>query len=315
VVEKGGEGGDVCISFQGQNSVIETRFELEAARAREKQLLAEMSVLKERLQGAEASTLGVQKERDELWEQVAASRRALAAANEELLKVEEVGRFLESVNLELMCQVREFERQREQWEGGGQSVKRPQSESRWRSMGEALRDWGDGHGGAGGEQQEQEDMQAQPRRRAGQSGCQSVEAYVRRIADALPPPLDALVQGVLLEVAGCSTLARQRDGAQEEGADDAAVPDVSWLGGAEEGEEDKRGEERGDEYGRGGGAAWRRRLASRSFRAAQLVMEGHFLLTLTAILMDNRQFTVIFLPLSPEGLEPSTLAHLNASDL
>ena len=92
------------------------------------------------------------------------------------------------------------------------------------------------------------------------------------------------------------------------------MPDVSWLGGAEEGEEEKLRGERGDGYGRGGGVAWRRRLASRSFRAAQLVMEGHFLLTLTAILMDNRQFTVIFLPLSPEGLEPSTLAHLNASD-
>ena len=180
-------------------------------------------------------------------------------------------------------------------------------------MGEDLRDWEVVNGGAGGAQQEQDDMEAQPRRRAGQAVCQSVEAYVRRIADELPPPLDALVQGVLLEVAGCSALALQRDAAQEEDVDEAAVPDVSWLGG-EEGEEEKRVGERGDAYGGGGGVACTRMIASRSFRAAQLAMEGHFLLTLSAILMDNRQFTVMFLPLSPEALEPSTLAHLNASD-
>jgi hypothetical protein len=189
-------------------------------------------------------------------------------------------------------------------------AKRTQSESGWTSMGEDLRDWGVGNGGAGGEQQEREDMEAQPRRRAGQSGCQEdMEAYVRRIADELPPPLDALVQGMLFEIAGSSALAMQRDAAQEEDADDAAVPDVSWLGG-EEGEEQKRVGEHSDAYKGGGGVACTRSIASRSFRAAQLAMEGHFLLTLTAILMDNRQLTVMILPLSPEAnVEPSTLAH------
>jgi hypothetical protein len=181
------------------------------------------------------------------------------------------------------------------WKGEATGVKRKQIESGLTIMGEDLIDWGVGNRGSRGKQKEQEDMEAQPRGRAGQSGCSSAEAYVRRIVDELPPPLDALVQGVLLEVVGCSSLALQRDAAQEEDADDAAVPDVSWLGG-EEGEEEKREGERSDAYKGGGGVACTRSIASRSFRAAQLAMEGHFLLTLTAILMDNRQFTVMFLP-------------------
>ena len=111
-----------------------------------------------------------------------------------------------------------------------------------------------------------------------------LKALVKRFSDGVPAPLDAYVEGIMLEAATVitSTIITpapvvDKPSAQREGAtgEERDLEEVAQA--AKESEN-------------GGGRSWfggERRREGAVIRGVQLILEGHFVLTLTAIVMDN----------------------------
>lgn len=100
-------GGDEHFSCDGSD--IETQFALEAARSRAEDLQRQVQLLQHRIEEAESGREAARKERDELIKHHGLMEQRANKAEKERKQLETVGRFLETVNLELMCKIRELE--------------------------------------------------------------------------------------------------------------------------------------------------------------------------------------------------------------
>ena len=134
---------------------------------------------------------------------------------------------------------------------------------------------GDGGGAGGGAGSEMvEDVE---------SWHDPLKVLVKRISDGVPAPLDAYVEGIMLEAATAITSTiitpasvvhkpAQREGAAGEEGDLEEVAQAPKEGSEE------------------GGGSWfggERRREGAVMRGVELILEGHFVLTLTAIVIDN----------------------------
>ena len=294
---------DQSVSEGGISSgdVIEVQFALATERTRVQELAETVRALEETIKDYQKERVATNQERDALREEGTMLRQELKRVSTEREEIEKVGRFLESVNLELMGSIRAIE---------ASSSSPRKTLLGWKRLEEAMTDVDEriGAAAAGTAEAEIGELSSptngcgprtgasaceEPRARVahvdGTSGSdsqiesadigrsrfaertetQTLGALVRRISDGVPAPLHSYVEGLLLEAAALSSspewaqeptekAATSRCGEEEEGEE------VSWLG-----------------------MELRKKRATKRLRAVQLIMESHFVLTLTGIVMDN----------------------------
>jgi len=108
-----GQAGELCVaaeaSFGGAGSDIEAQFAVEAARSRGDELQRQAALLQEKIREVEGEREAVANERDALIQGCAKLEERAQRAEQGFRQLETVGRFLETVNLELMAKIRVLE--------------------------------------------------------------------------------------------------------------------------------------------------------------------------------------------------------------
>jgi len=320
------DNGAACAATVGVNDsrsdAIEAQFGLEAARARAEELAGEVRKLERTLNEGVVERAQVEKERDVLREELAMLRQELERAAAEHMDLEKIGRFLEQVNLKLMRRVRELETSHDRsasasgWQRLGDAMAEQDTQrasSPGKSQGSPLGfPLSFGHRsstmllgklaagraspkrtGSGGDDtpppspirargaQRSERAADQDGKAGGPVPCwhDPLKMLVQRISDGVPAPLDAYVEGILIEAAGVLPSAPVPHAAYD-AVDDGV--DEEGTGG-DRTQKMEMGEHGSGECWLGGDT----RRQDAGTRGVELLMEGHFVMTLAAIVMDN----------------------------